>query len=47
VLKGKWSGTVFECKTVFVTTDSKLAKAAKQEGLRVWNPLEESHPPET
>jgi predicted nucleic acid-binding protein len=46
VLKGKWSGKRFECTTVFVTADSDLAKAARQEGLRVWNLSKEANPPD-
>lgn len=46
VLKGRWSGKRFECTTVFVTFDVDLAKAARQEGLRVWNPSEEEKPPD-
>ena len=45
VLNGKWSGKRFECTTVLVTADSSLAEAARGEGLRVWNPLEETIPP--
>jgi predicted nucleic acid-binding protein len=45
VLNGKWSGKRFECTVVFVTTDSVLDKAARLEGLRVWNPLKEANPP--
>jgi predicted nucleic acid-binding protein len=45
LLKGRWSGKRAECTTVFVTVDSGLANAARQEGLRVWNPLEEANPP--
>ena len=46
VLKGKWRGNRSQCTTVFVTADSKLAKAAIDEGLRVWNPLDKSNPPD-
>jgi len=46
VLKGRWSGRRAECTAVFVTADSELAKAARHEGLRVWNPLEEPNPPD-
>jgi len=46
VLRGKWAASCLECKTVFVTVDSKLAKAARHEGLRVWNPLEDANPAE-
>lgn len=46
VLKGKWNVSCYECKTVFITADSELAEAARHEGLRVWNPLEEATPPE-
>lgn len=46
VLKGEWSGNRAQCTAVFVTADSELAKAATLEGLRVWNPLEESNPPD-
>lgn len=46
VLKGQWSHSCDECTPIFVTTDSDLAKAAKNEGLRVWNPLEEPNPPD-
>jgi len=45
LLKGQWRGTRANCTAVFVTADSDLAKAAKREGLRVWNPLEEPNPP--
>lgn len=46
VLRGQWSGTRFQCTSVFVTVDSELAKAARNEGLRVWNPMESPNPPE-
>jgi predicted nucleic acid-binding protein len=46
VLKGQWSGSRFQCTSVFVTIDSELAKAARHEGLRVWNPLEIPNPPD-
>ena len=45
ILNGKWMEKRFECTTVFVTADSKLAEAAKKEGLRVWNPLKDDNPP--
>jgi predicted nucleic acid-binding protein len=38
VLNGKWQHTVPEWQPVFVTTDKALLKAAKAEGLRIWNP---------
>ncbi len=37
VLHGKRRHYAFECKTVLVTADSDLAKAATAEGLRVWH----------
>lgn len=46
VIKGKYNATCYECKTVFITADSKLAEAAGHEGMRVWNPLKEETPPE-
>jgi predicted nucleic acid-binding protein len=37
VLHGKRKHYAHECKTVLVTADSDLAKAARAEGLRVWH----------
>ncbi len=45
VLKGKWAGSRHESTAMFVTADNNLARAAKQEGLRVWNLLKEDRPP--
>ena len=36
VLKGKWHQDTPEWKPVFVTSDAKLERAAKAEGLRTW-----------
>jgi predicted nucleic acid-binding protein len=45
VKHGKFCKLAKESKTVLVTSDRALAKAAKTEGLRVWNPEKESEPP--
>jgi predicted nucleic acid-binding protein len=45
VLHAERAHGAFNCKAVFVTTDSILAEASKKEGLRVWNPLETEKPP--
>jgi predicted nucleic acid-binding protein len=46
VKHGKFSKFAKESKTVLVTSDKALAKAAKIEGLRVWNCEKESEPPD-
>jgi predicted nucleic acid-binding protein len=46
ILNGKWSGNHSQCSPVLVTADAKMAKAATREGLRVWNPLDKSNPPD-
>ena len=43
---GKFCKLTKESKTVLITSDQLLAKAAKAEGLRVWNPEKESEPPD-
>jgi predicted nucleic acid-binding protein len=43
---GKFHKLAEESKTVLLTSDRSLAKAAKAEGLRVWNPEKESEPPD-
>ena len=42
---GRFRKLVKESKTVLITADRSLAKAAKTEGLRVWNCEEEPEPP--
>lgn len=44
VKEGFFSRMSGESKTILVTADKKLAKAARSEGLRVWNLLEEPVP---
>lgn len=44
VLHGKRKHYAHECKTVLVTADSDLAKAARAEGLRVWHFLKDTPP---
>ena len=46
VKHGKFYKLTEESKTVLITSDQSLAKAAKAEGLRVWNPEKESEPPD-
>ena len=41
---GKFCKMVKESKTLLITADRSLAKAAKIEGLLVWNPEKESKP---
>ena len=43
---GKFCKLAKESKTVLITSDQSLAKAAKAEGLCVWNPEKESEPPD-
>jgi hypothetical protein len=43
---GKFCKLAMESKTVLITSDRSLAKAAKAEGLRVWNPEKETEPPD-
>jgi len=42
--KGFPSSLEGDSKTIFITGDSNLAKAAKNEGLRVWNCMKEETP---
>jgi predicted nucleic acid-binding protein len=42
--EGYFSGLGSESKTVLVSADKKLSKAAREEGLRVWYFLKESKP---
>jgi predicted nucleic acid-binding protein len=42
---GRFSKLSHECKSVLITADVELAKAAKAEGLRVWNLTEEPQIP--
>ncbi len=44
VKEGFFSGLGDESKTVLVSADKKLSKAAKEEGLRVWYFLDEPKP---
>ena len=44
VQQGYFSSFGEESKTIFVTADKKLARVARDEGLRVWSVLEESPP---
>ena len=44
VKHGTFSKLEKESKTVLVTSDGALAKAAEVEGLRVWNPEKQSRP---
>lgn len=46
VKHGKFCKLAKESKTVLITSDGALAKAAKTEGLRVWNCEKESEPPD-
>jgi predicted nucleic acid-binding protein len=46
VKHGKFCKLAKESKTVLITSDRALAKAAKTEGLRVWNCERESEPPD-
>ena len=43
--KGYFSTASGESKTIFVSADKKLVKAARVEGLRAWNPEKEEPPP--
>jgi hypothetical protein len=43
---GKFYKLAKESKTVLITSDRSLAKAAKAEGLRVWNLEKETEPPD-
>jgi predicted nucleic acid-binding protein len=45
VKHGKFCKLAKESKTVLITSDKALAKAAKTEGLPVWNCEKESEPP--
>jgi predicted nucleic acid-binding protein len=45
VKHGKFCKLAKESKTVLITSDQSLAKAAEAEGLRVWNCEKESEPP--
>jgi predicted nucleic acid-binding protein len=42
---GPFSGAIGESKTIFITADGSLAKAARTEGLRVWNCRQAKNPP--
>ena len=44
LLRGFPSKMIGGSKTIFITADRKLAKAAKSEGLRPWNCMKESSP---
>ena len=44
VKDGYFQGLVDGSKTILATADAKLAKAAKAEGIRVWNCLKEEAP---
>lgn len=44
VKMGYFSVLINESSTILVTADKELAEAAKKEGLRVWNLMEESAP---
>jgi len=44
VKNGIFSHLSHESKTVLVTADEKLSKAAKKEGLRAWNFMKEPNP---
>ncbi len=44
VINGEYHDRIFECKTVFVTADKNLAKAAKSEKIRVWHYGKENPP---
>lgn len=46
ILNGRTKGHVFESKTVLVTEDKELAKAAEAEGLRVWH-FPDGEPPQS
>jgi len=45
-VKHRFKEMVNESKTIFITADKQLAKAAKAEGLRVWNCINGSDAPE-
>jgi predicted nucleic acid-binding protein len=45
VKHGKFCKLAAESKTVLITSDRSLAKAARTEGLRVWNCETDSEPP--
>jgi len=45
VKHGKFRCFVQESKTILITADSGLEKAAKAEGLRVWNCVSDAMPP--
>jgi predicted nucleic acid-binding protein len=45
VKHGIFCKAIAESKTVLVTSDGALVKAAEAEGLRVWNPEKASEPP--
>lgn len=44
VKRGRFSAFCEESRTIFITADSCLAKAAREEGLRVWNCVKEDSP---
>ncbi|MDC4205519.1 MAG: type II toxin-antitoxin system VapC family toxin [Candidatus Manganitrophus sp.] len=44
VKAGYFSGLVGDSKTILVTGDKNLTVAARQEGIRVWNFMEEAAP---
>lgn len=44
VKHGKWSQLVAESQSMLITADRDLAEAARDEGLRVWNILDEEEP---
>lgn len=44
VKEGFFSDAARESKTILVSADKKLVKAARSEGLRVWNLMNESMP---
>jgi predicted nucleic acid-binding protein len=46
VKHGKFCKFAKESKTMLITSDGALAKAAKTEGLRVWNCEKDSKPPD-
>lgn len=46
VKHGRFKNWACESKTVLATRDGRLANAAEQEGLRVWNCLKSPKPPE-
>jgi len=45
IVNGKWKRSVYETKTVLVSQDAGLLKAARSEGLRVWE-FPDGEPPE-